>query len=211
MLSERQKKMPPSIQADYEFSLAKADNKSFLLPNPTMAGTCIISFDEPCLDGLAESNFPRQVLAGALKLRGESQKSLFDLARARRSEAFPAEEVESRSVVELSNVCQQSCNYCSMYKEGDLERYVIKTEQVLEMAELLYSRGRRVLLFQSGENRSKAFVDYVSKCVSGVKAQCPDIEIILCLGNLSHDQYAQLKDAGAGRYIIKFESSSPEL
>lgn len=111
----------------------------------------------------------------------------------------------------MSNVCQQSCNYCSMYKGGDLKRYVIKREQVLEMTEMLYARGRRVLLFQSGENSSKAFVDYVAACVSAVKAAHPDCEIILCLGNLSRDQYAQLKDAGADRYIIKFESASPEL
>ena len=135
---------------------------------------------EACLNGLVSLNFSRQVLRAALRFRGASQQSLFALARSRRSEAFPAEQAEARSVVELSNVCQQSCNYCSMFKGANLNRYVIKLDQVLEMAGMLYSRGRRVLLFQSGENRSQNFVDYVAKCVSGVKIEWPDIEIHGC-------------------------------
>ena len=39
----------------------------------------------------------------------------------------------------------------------------------------------------------------------------PDIKIILCMGNLSENQYRQLKNAGAKRYILKFETSNPEL
>lgn len=174
------------------------------LPGPS-------STEDSCLGDLAAGNFSRECLAAALALRGDEQEELFALARARRSAGFPAEEVEARSVIELSNVCQQSCNYCSMFKEGDLKRYVIKQDDVLEMVEFLYAKGRRVFLLQSGENTSKAFVNYVSRCVSGIKNKHPDSEVILCLGNLSREQYVHLKEAGADRYILKFESSSPEL
>jgi biotin synthase len=34
---------------------------------------------------------------------------------------------------------------------------------------------------------------------------------LLCLGNLSYGQYKQLKEAGADRYILKFETSNPKL
>ncbi len=164
-----------------------------------------------CLEELSMGNFSRGSLTEALLLRGEEQEILFAMARAARSSAFPSEEVEVRSVIELSNVCQQSCKYCSMYKEADLKRYVIKEADVLEMADLLYGKGRRVFLFQSGENHSKAFVAYVARCISGIKSKHPDSEIILCLGNLSREQYLFLKESGADRYILKFESSSPEL
>lgn len=164
-----------------------------------------------CLEELASGNFTRESLTAALSLRGDDQQNLFSFARAKRSAAFPAESVEARSVIELSNVCQQSCNYCSMFKEGDLKRYVIKKDDVLHMVDFLYSKGRRVFLFQSGENTSRAFVDYVARCVSGVKSKHPDSEIILCLGNLSREQYIYLKEEGADRYVLKFESSNPEL
>lgn len=163
------------------------------------------------LSELSSGNFTRDSISNALLLRGEEQQELFLIAQSRRSASFPKEEVEVRSVIELSNVCQQSCNYCSMHKGNDLKRYVIKEQDVVEMAEFLYSKGRRVFLFQSGENHAKAFVEYMGRCISRIKAAHPDSEIILCSGNLDKDQYRFLKDSGADRYILKFESSSPEL
>jgi len=163
------------------------------------------------LEEISSGNFSSALLAEALLFREDEQQALFSLARERRTSAFPLEEVEARSVIEISNVCQQSCNYCSMHKDGALKPYVIKEHDVLDMAEFLYSKGRRVFLLQSGENRSKAFVEYVVRCVSGIKSKHPDSEIILCLGNLSREQYLCLKEAGAARYVLKFESSSAEL
>ncbi len=120
-------------------------------------------------------------------------------------------EVETRSVIELSNVCQQSCNYCSMAKESKLKRYVIKQGQLMERVEFLHALGRRVLVLQSGENDSDNFVGHVAKCVAEIKRGFPDLELILSLGNLSHRQYVQLREAGAERYNLKFETSSPSL
>jgi len=166
---------------------------------------------ESLLESLEAGDYSRDNLRRCLLCRGEDQASLFDLARARRDAAFPAHEVETRSVIELSNVCQQSCNYCSMAKESKLKRYVMKVDPLMAQVDFLYSIGRRVILLQSGENDSKNFVEYAAKCVTEVKRRYPELEVILCLGNLSHDQYVRLKEAGADRYILKFESSSPSL
>ena len=166
---------------------------------------------EALIEALRAGDSSREVLRAGLLVRGEDQLPLFALARERRDAAFPKREVETRSVIELSNVCQQSCNYCSMAKETDLKRYVIKLDPLMEQVDFLYSIGRRVVLLQSGENSSKGFVEYAAKCVREIKKRHADLEIILCLGNLSHDQYVRLKDEGADRYILKFESSSPTL
>ncbi len=163
------------------------------------------------LSALESGDFSREVLRDALLVRGGPQQELFALARKRRSEHYPAEEVEARSVVELSNICQQGCHYCSMAKGSGIKRYVMKYDAVIEMADFLYGRGRRVLLFQSGENQSRAWVDSVTRTVAEIKRRHPDFEMILCLGNLTREQYTQLKEAGADRYIIKFEASNPEL
>jgi biotin synthase len=135
----------------------------------------------------------------------------FSLAREARDAMWPAREVETRSVIELSNVCQQSCNYCSMAKETKLKRYVIKHEQLMERVEFLHTLGRRVVVLQSGENDSEKFVAYVAKCVAEIKGRFPDLELILSLGNLSHGQYVRLREAGAERYNLKFETSNPAL
>ena len=166
---------------------------------------------ESLVDALAAGNFSRETLRRGLLARGADQEKLFALARERRDATWPAREVETRSVIELSNVCQQSCNYCSMAKESKLKRYVIKMDPLMEQVDFLYSMGRRVILLQSGENDSDTFINYAAKCCAEFKKRHPDLEIILCMGNLSHDQYVRLKQAGADRYILKFESSSPSL
>jgi biotin synthase len=163
------------------------------------------------IESLRTGNNDRELLYQALLCRDEEQAQLFALAREKRSSAFPKEEVEVRSVIELSNVCQQSCNYCSMAKESDLKRYVIRQDALKELVLHLYERGRRVMLLQSGENSSDKFVEYAAKCVQGIKELDSSIETILCLGNLSPAQYRLLKGVGADRYILKFESSNPAL
>lgn len=163
------------------------------------------------VEALASGDRSRETLRGALLARGTEQEELFSLARAARDAGWPARQVETRSVIELSNVCQQSCNYCSMAKETKLKRYVIKHELLMERVEFLHALGRRVLVLQSGENDSDNFVGYVAKCVTEIKRRFPDLELILSLGNLSHAQYVRLREAGAERYNLKFETSSPSL
>jgi len=144
-------------------------------------------------------------------LRNDDQKNLFALARERRDDAFSMRQVEIRSVIELSNICRQMCRYCSMSRGSNIERYTMDECHVLEMADFLYGCGRRVLLLQSGENPSPNFVTFVEECVRKIKACHPKFVIILCLGNLTMAQYQRLKDAGAERYVLKFETSNPEL
>ncbi len=162
------------------------------------------------LQALAERQFTKPVLRQALRFRQEAQEELFALARSRRAEFFPSNEVEVRSVVELSNVCEQDCDFCGMGAPGR-RRYLIRQEDFLELTGYLYARGRRVVLLQSGENRAQSYVDHVCRCVRSATEKFPDLALILCLGNLSHEQYRQLKDAGTERYILKFETSDPTL
>ncbi len=132
---------------------------------------------------LEAGDFSRSVLKDGLLARGETQEVMFALARKRRDQHFPEREVEARSVVELSNICQQGCHYCSMAKGSGIKRYVMKHDAIVEMASFLYEKGRRVLLFQSGENQSKPWVDGVTRTGAQVKEpSIPTSEIILCLG-----------------------------
>ncbi len=166
--------------------------------------------DDAVLEALGKQDFSRENLSAALGFQGEAQAELFALARARRGAAFPAGEVEVRSVVEISNVCTQQCEYCGM-GQGDSPKYVLPEEEFVQVAAHLYAEGRRVLLVQAGENRSPKFIDHVCRCIRAIKALHPDLEIILCLGNLSYEQFRELRAAGAERYILKYETANPEL
>ena len=79
------------------------------------------------------------------------------------------------------------------------------------LMDYLYNDGRRVVLHQSGENPSENFVREVITAIRNIKTRHEDLRIILCMGDLTRDQYQRLYDVGAQDYVIKFEASNEEL
>lgn len=147
----------------------------------------------------------------ALHARGAAQEQLFEIARAARLQGFPDRRAEIRSVVEVSNICKQRCNYCNIGCE-ETKKYVIPANDLLDIASFLYrERGRRVLLLQSGENKDRRFVSNFIGACAAIKDKMPDIELIGCIGNLSYEQYRQMRQAGVERYLLKIEASRPAL
>jgi biotin synthase len=163
------------------------------------------------LECLEKGVYNLDILEVALTFHGDEQRALFELARKRRDDAFPKREVEVRSVIEISNRCRQRCNYCAIGGEKSIRMYMIDESTMISLMEYLYRKGRRVLLVQSGENDNQKFIDMVSRCLEHIKGRHEDFVIILCLGNLSKKQYVQLRTTGAERYILKFETSNPEV
>jgi biotin synthase len=151
------------------------------------------------------------LLREALLLRGDEQEALFALARERREACFPTREVQVRSVVEISNVCRQRCNYCSIGSGERHQPYLLGAEELVRRASALHAKGRRVLLLQSGERGDDRFFDEVAHAVARVTSLHPDLHVVLCLGNATEDLYRRLREAGARGYILKFETSSPAL
>ena len=160
---------------------------------------------------MEQGNFERKILVEALGCRGADQEALFELARHRRDECFPERKVEVRSVIEVSNVCQQACNYCNMGLLSGQERYTMDQAELVRLVEHLYEKGRRVLLLQSGECVELPFVGMLAEAVADLTQRHPGLTLILCMGNMSEAQFRQLHDAGARRYILKFEASDPVL
>lgn len=158
----------------------------------------------------AIKNLDREEIKKCLQLKGEQQKELFATARSIRKNSKFKNNVELRSVIEISNVCAQKCKYCSMGKNGK-ELFTLSKEEILNKIELLAKAGRRTFLLQSGEINKQSFIDDIAFVCRKATTLFPDIKIILCMGNLSTKQYKQLKESGATRYILKFEASRADL
>jgi biotin synthase len=159
----------------------------------------------------AKTKISESTIIEALSLRGEEQKQLFELAREKRKIFFPDGLVEVRSVIEVSNICTQKCNFCGMNIRSRRKRYMIGQDDLLRIVDNIYSKGRRVLFFQSGENRAINYIDCISESIAKIKSKYSDLTVILCMGSLSFEQYRQLNESGADRYILKFETSNPLL
>ena len=154
-------------------------------------------------------NLDKDGIFKILQFKGGDQQQLFEVAREVRQKGRFGNNVELRSVIELSNICAQRCKYCSIAKDKE-SIYTMDKETILKRIMQLADLGRRTFLLQSGENSNQKFVEDIAYCCKKATEMYPDIKLILCMGNLSKDQYQLLKDSGATRYILKFETSNSE-
>ena len=162
------------------------------------------------IDINAIKNIDKNEIKRCLQFKNEQQKELFAIARQIREKSKFQNNVELRSVIEISNICAQKCKYCSMGKNGK-ELFTLSKEEILNKIKMLAKLGRRTFLLQSGEISKQSFIDDIAYVCKQATTLYPDIKLILCMGNLSKEQYKQLKEAGATRYILKFEASRADL
>lgn len=165
----------------------------------------------PFLNALCREEYPDEALKEALLARDDAQQMLFALAQERRLKFFPENRAQVRSVIEVSNVCRQKCNYCAIGGKDQSLNYTLSADVMVALMEHLVEKGRQTILLQSGENVNEEFITELANAVRRIKDMHPDLRIILCCGNLSREQYQMLKKAGASDYILKFEASNPVL
>lgn len=165
----------------------------------------------PFLGMLYQEKYPDEVLRDALLARGDAQDLLFALAQERRLKFFPENRAQVRSVIEVSNVCRQKCNYCAIGGKDQSLNYTLRADVMVALMRHLIEKGRQTILLQSGENVNEEFISELATAIRRIKVEYPDLRIILCCGNLSREQYHELRQAGAQDYILKFEASNPTL
>ncbi len=154
-------------------------------------------------------NLEKEKIIEILQYKDVNHLKLLNIARDIRNNGKFKNKAELRSVIEISNICSQKCKYCSIgnKKEG---KFIQNKNDIIKKVRMLADKGRRTFLLQSGESKNQKFIDDISSCCEEIKNINSDIQIILCLGNLTKRQYKQLKDAGADRYVLKFETSNAE-
>lgn len=115
-----------------------------------------------------------------------------------------------RGVVEVSNFCRENCAYCGMRRDNrSLTRYRAKHDELTEM--LIHHRPASItdLNIQAGED-PVVVREVVLPLIKTLRRETP-LGISVCLGTLSAELSAELKNAGASIYIIKFEIADPCL
>lgn len=170
-----------------------------------------MNYQSKSVKSLVDGNYSESVIKDALLLKNDEQEELFSFARDCRFRYFPKNNLQVRSVIETSNICRQGCRYCAIGGKSQTHNYSLNHHVTAGLIESLYHRGRRVILLQSGENANSHFINEMEKAIGISKERYPDLIIILCMGNLAKDQYVQLRRSGADAYILKFETSNPDL
>jgi biotin synthase len=110
-----------------------------------------------------------------------------------------------------SGICPEDCHYCSQSKlsKAPIDKYpLLSGQDILTAARRGHEFGaRRVCLVASGRGPSDADVAHVGAAVREVLGELPDAEICACLGLLTPDQGAALKEAGVFAYNHNLNTS----
>ena len=120
------------------------------------------------------------------------------------------DEVHLRGLVEVSSHCVRRCAYCGLSAENrELSRYRMTAEEVLASAHDAVRYGYGTVVLQAGED-PELTGKWVAELVRRIKAETP-LAITLSLGERSDDELAVWRQAGADRYLLRFETSDPVL
>jgi len=126
--------------------------------------------------------------------------------------------VHYRGLVEFSNICALDCYYCGIRRSNPaVERFRLSSQEVVEAALWCGEAGYGSCVLQSGERRDPPFAAFVEECVREIRARSlsanlpQGLGITLSLGEQSLETYQRWRAAGAHRYLLRIETSNPEL
>lgn len=158
----------------------------------------------------AAQDLSREDLIYLLQLEDEtSLEKLYRLADRVR-QAYVGDEVHLRGLIEFSNYCRKNCNYCGIRAGSHkLQRYRMSNEEIVSTAVLAEQLGYRTVVLQSGEDPYYT-VEILENIIQGIKQQT-DLAITLSIGERPRMEYEQLFYAGTDRFLLRFETSNPDL
>ncbi len=118
--------------------------------------------------------------------------------------------VHLRGLVEATNHCRCICGYCGISaKNKRLERYRLTADEIIESARAAYGCGCNTIVIQGGEDPGLT-ERIVCDVIHRIKAELP-VAVTLSLGERPIKTYTAWRDAGADRYLMRFEIGDPGI
>lgn len=118
--------------------------------------------------------------------------------------------VHLRGLIEISNYCVRQCGYCGLRAgHRELERYRMSEEEILQCAREAREYGYGTVVMQAGEDYGITR-EWMSGIVGRIKKEV-GLAVTLSLGERPDEDLRAWREAGADRYLMRFETSDPEL
>lgn len=151
----------------------------------------------------------REEIIALLSLEGADVQRLFSAADQVRKQ-YCGEGVHLRGLIEFSNICSRDCNYCGLRRGNRrIRRYRMTPQEIIDVSVDVAGKGLQTIVLQSGEDPWYT-AERMVEIIQGIKSQA-DCAVTLCIGERSHADYLAMKEAGADRYLLRHETSNPEL
>lgn len=118
--------------------------------------------------------------------------------------------VHLRGLIEISNHCARDCWYCGIRaSNASVTRYRMSEGEILDCAQQATAMGYGTVVLQAGEDYGLT-KDCIAFIVREIKARTP-LAVTLSLGERSNEELQAWHQAGADRYLLRFETSNPAL
>jgi biotin synthase len=123
---------------------------------------------------------------------------------------FVGDGVLLRGLIEFSNICRNTCYYCGLNRNNrQLRRYRLTKDEILAAVENVRAAGIKTVVLQSGEE-DNLDADWLRRIIEEIKSSF-DTAVTLCVGERRREEYQWWRQAGADRYLLKIETSDPDL
>jgi biotin synthase len=120
------------------------------------------------------------------------------------------DDVHFRGLIEISNHCVRRCGYCGLHVENTgVQRYRMTAEEILACAREAAEYGYGTVVMQSGEDYGIT-AEWMADVVRRIKSEV-GLAVTLSLGERPVEELAAWKQAGADRYLMRFETSDLKL
>jgi len=166
----------------------------------------------PVSDLLQSQSLSHSNLIFLLNTTGPEKTKLFE-----RSAEVKAQHVGNRvyfrGLIEFSNICQKNCLYCGIRSENDkVKRYNLTDDEIIDAAKFAADNKYASLVLQSGEVDTGNFKRRVADLLTKIhQATGGILRITLSCGEQDKETYKLWHGSGAHRYLLRIESSNPEL
>jgi len=121
--------------------------------------------------------------------------------------------VRLRGLIEISDICRKNCFYCGIRSGNQkVERFEMSLDEIMDAARLAAEFRYGSVVLQAGERTDARWTEFVEEAVRNIKTiDGGRLGITLSLGEQSEETYRRWFAAGAHRYLLRIESSDPEL
>jgi len=120
------------------------------------------------------------------------------------------DQVHLRGLIEIGNYCIRRCGYCGLNaSRADLQRYRMSRDEILSCAAEAVEYEYGTVVIQAGEDPFWS-AEFIGDLVSEIKATTP-LAVTLSLGERSDEELLAWRNAGADRYLLRFETSNQAL
>lgn len=115
-----------------------------------------------------------------------------------------------RGLIEISNHCVRLCAYCGLRApHSGLTRYRMNEDEILDCARRAVGFGYGTVVLQAGEDPGIT-TDGMVSLIRRIKSETP-LAVTLSLGERDEAELVAWKEAGADRYLLRFETSNQAL